>query len=54
VDAPVIPATIDPQMLVPPEKRDYRQLGIGGKPHDDKRTYQDLGIVAYANAPLNN
>jgi hypothetical protein len=25
-----------------PEKRDYRQLGIGQKPHDDKTTYQDL------------
>jgi hypothetical protein len=27
-----------------PDKRDYRQLGIGQKPNDDKRTYQDLRV----------
>jgi hypothetical protein len=29
-----------------PDKRDYRNVGIGQKPVTDKRTYQDLARVS--------
>jgi hypothetical protein len=31
---------------IPPEKRDYRHLGMPQTPDDDKPTYQDLAFIS--------